>query len=572
MNESASRESHWLNERLQRLGTDDLDFGVVRSPLRPVVERSDPWQADPRRHDFSAVLPRLLPDPAESESGPGSDPTPRKGRVVVVTDVEEDPMGRVQAAVLLARRLVEGDTRVLLADADLRHVGLSRWMPDRDLDAEGLVDILQYGASVAAVLRKGPLEGVSILSVGSYRPDGVDLYDDQGLGRLIAQLRACADVVLIVLPAWLANERFHPVLVHADAVVVSMHLDRSLAPMLEDLLRYLQGLNVDIAGLITFAGPDASEKQVDQLLRETDPWREPEEVEDLEASPADETTATVSAESGVSRGVSGSFQPEFHDVVVPSSEHQPAQMEEPQPRGFRRRSASEAERSSPVLRIAIIAAAVALLAFVGWWGLTQREHPPARPRPVVQRPAPPVEQAQQAPRTPSTDVSEGSSVPPSGGDGDGAARADGGLSATDTVRSAASIAESLAAAGDRSPAAQPRVTPVAAAEAAPSEPAVPEQVSPVAPDDYERALALPVGGGYALHLYSFADSTDALSVLPRLHRQGWQTAVRGADIPGKGHWYRVLVGRFDDRASAMAARDAVGERAGVDWVGVVRVP
>lgn len=552
MNEPTSHESHWLNERLQRLGSDELDFGVVRSPLRPVVERSDPWQAEMRRHDFSAVLPGVMPESVQDE-GAGADRPTSGARVVAVTDVEEDPVGRVQTAVLLARRLAESGSRVLLVDADLRHVGLSRWMPDRDLDAEGLVDILQYGASVHAVQRKGPIENVGIVSVGSYRPDGLDLFDDQGLGRLVVQLRASADVVLVVLPAWLSAERFHPFLVHADAVVVSMHLDRSLAASLEDLLRYLQGLNVSIAGLVTFAGPDASEKRVDELLRETDPWREPEDPEDLEEPSALSRSGRIPSFDDVSE----ESESQLHRVVVPAAEHVP----EPQPRGFRRRPAHEAERSSPVLRITLIAAVVALLGFVGWWGLTQRDHPPARPNPVVQRPSSPVQVDSEStdaglPAGPTVDL-----------------QVDGDSLASEPLGASVSRPDSLL--GGEATAQPVDVTEPSLVETVVAE--APEPVEP-APSVAETAttwdvqLRREVGGGYALHLFSFADSTDALSELPRLQRQGWQPVVRGADIPGKGRWFRVLVGRFDDRASALAARDAVGQRAGVDWVGVVRVP
>ena len=385
------------------------------------------------------------------------------------------------------------------------------------------------------------------------------------------------------LPAWLAQDRFHPFLVHPDAVVVSMHLDRSLAPALEDLLRYLQGLNVTIAGLVTFSGPDASEKRVDELLRETDPWREPEDVEELEVPKAsiDIDPSVTGAHSGATSPYEDTFESDpaaQPRVSVPAVEH----AAEPLPRGFRRRSAREAERSSPVLRIALIAAVIALLAFVGWWGLTQRDHPSARTPHVTHvatRSVPPGSAGRGAVTPVATDTTT--------------------QDATEQSALLADTAESTLGSGaDPRSAAEPEIVPESVPESEPeivsaivsepaddpapareSAPSVEAPASPTAADPlagstaaWQRELGTAVGGGFALHLYSFADSTDALGELPRLQRQGWRTAVRGADVPGKGRWFRVLVGRFDDRASALAARDAVGERAGVDWVGVVRVP
>lgn len=543
MNEPSSRDHHWLDERLRGVGVDPAELEVVRSPMRPVIERGDPWQVDVRLHDFAALILRLLGDRDDEENVEG-----KRGRVVAVTDVEEDPVGRVQTAVLLARRLQEEGRSVLLVDADLRHVGLSRWLADRDLDAEGLVDVLEYGASVAAVLRKGPIERVSLLSVGSYRPDATDLFDDHGLGRLVVQLRGAADVILVVVPAWLANARFHPLLVHADSVVVSVHLDLTLAPALEDLLRYLRGLNVTIGGLVTFAGPDSSEKRVDELLREADPWRVPEDVDDIVGPPSARDSAP-DARAPFTEPVSG--------LVVPAVDRDPASG----PRGFRRRPTAEAEKSSPVLRVALILAVIVLLAFVGWWGLTQREHPPARTSPLAQRPA------AQVPVRPAPVPAPATTASPTGeaqAAADSILAEDTRVTTVDDAAPEGTVpldveAEPSGAGGDETPAAvdQPASVPEPLAET---------------PSLQAAALARPVGGGFALHLYSFPDSSEALTVLPRLRGQGWQPVVMGADVPDKGRWYRVLIGRFESRASATAAIDEAKRRAGVDWVGVVRVP
>ena len=365
--DESSRERNWLDDRLQAIEGGEGDFTVVNSPLRPVVERADPWKADVRHHELKAFLEPLEP----RDDG--------RARVAVMTDVEEDPVARVQTAVLLARRLAEQGRRVLLVDADVRHVGLSRWLSDRDLDAEGLVDVLQYGASVSALRRPGPVDGVDVLAVGSYRPDDSSLFEEDALLRLVSQLRGEADVVLVLAPGWVTDERFHPVLVHADAVIVSLHLDRSLGGRLQELLQYLAGLNVPVAGLMTYAGPDAAERRVDDVFDGRAAAAE-ESVAVPEATPAPPADPTSSAREPVEGPADVDDTPAFEpDPVEPTT----------RPRAIEARDEDDG-RSSRVFRLAAIASVLALVAFIGWWGLSSRgDGPPLPPGSG----APPVDRA-----------------------------------------------------------------------------------------------------------------------------------------------------------------------------------
>jgi Mrp family chromosome partitioning ATPase len=545
--DDASPERNWLDDRLKHLDGGHGHFTVVNSPLRPVVERGDPWKVDVRHHELKAFVDHLQP------------PDEQGARVAVVTDVEEDPVARVQTAVLVGRRMAERGSRVLIVDADVRHVGLSRWASDQDLDAEGLVDVLQYGASVSAVRRRGPVDGVDVVGVGSYRPDDADLFTEEDLLRLVAQLRGEADVVLILAPAWIGDDRFHPLLVHADSVIVSLHLDRSLGARLQELLEYLQGLNVPVAGLMTYAGPDAAERRIDDVFDvETEV---PEESLDTEARETDEPLgATPEAPSDESaEGPVPFATPTDREPVATDEEVRSEEWAESRPRALERPTA-DTGGSSTVFRVVAVIALVGLVAFIGWWGLSSRDDTPpvdvavTTPPPVVEDEVPAVdasaeEGAEETPATADeagTEPAEGpGEIPPTPPvDGDDATE----------EPAAEEPAAGTTATGDDEEFPEP--------EPVETEPAL---------ADWERDVARAVGPGYALHVASFGDEAAARSEVRRLaSAHGWQPDVRSTVIDGE-EWYRVLVGRFDSRAEALAARAPIGDVLGLEWVGVVRV-
>lgn len=96
------------------------------------------------------------------------------------------------------------------------------------------------------------------------------------------------------------------------------------------------------------------------------------------------------------------------------------------------------------------------------------------------------------------------------------------------------------------PAPSPSPTPAAAPSVAPPLPAPKPRPPPAA----EPAFAVQVGASQ--------DPAEAARIAEKFKAQ--RARVVAADIPGKGRWYRVRVGAFEDRASAEAyLRDLVRE-------------
>lgn len=62
-------------------------------------------------------------------------------------------------------------------------------------------------------------------------------------------------------------------------------------------------------------------------------------------------------------------------------------------------------------------------------------------------------------------------------------------------------------------------------------------------------------GLYSIHIASSKDKESALRELDRLKKFGHEVFLTPVDIPGKGIWYRMMLGRFKTKAAAMAVAE-----------------
>ena len=79
------------------------------------------------------------------------------------------------------------------------------------------------------------------------------------------------------------------------------------------------------------------------------------------------------------------------------------------------------------------------------------------------------------------------------------------------------------------------------------------------PAPEKKTTAAPPGpeGTFTLQVASLQDAKMADEMVIRLRREGYQAIQTGVTIPGKGRWYRVQVGRFDNRQAASATMRAL---------------
>ena len=70
-----------------------------------------------------------------------------------------------------------------------------------------------------------------------------------------------------------------------------------------------------------------------------------------------------------------------------------------------------------------------------------------------------------------------------------------------------------------------------------------------------KSLEIPAGrlptGMYTLNIASFRDKANADRLMKELEEKGYAAFVEKANIPQKGTWYRVAVGRFSSRGEAL---------------------
>jgi len=80
-------------------------------------------------------------------------------------------------------------------------------------------------------------------------------------------------------------------------------------------------------------------------------------------------------------------------------------------------------------------------------------------------------------------------------------------------------------------------------------PKAPPKVPPTAQPKADPAPTA-VGASFTLQVKATQSQSEAEKFAAKLRLQGYHSSVAEADVPGKGHWYRVRVGRFENRAQA----------------------
>lgn len=115
----------------------------------------------------------------------------------------------------------------------------------------------------------------------------------------------------------------------------------------------------------------------------------------------------------------------------------------------------------------------------------------------------------------------------------------------------------------------PKAKPPAAPPPAPPKPPKPAEAAapPAAPPGpppaaaAEPDAAAPASTSWTVQIGASQNRTEAEELARKLQRLG--ARIEEADIPGKGHYYRVRLGRFPDRATAEKYRNDVSRETGL---------
>jgi hypothetical protein len=502
------KDSSWR----ERLFHEDQEFPLTYTAVQPdQASAARAWEGTAHLDEFRALTESIL----EQERS--------EGTLLLLADPDDVPAARVYSAVCLARLLAERGQRVLIAQT---HATEQAFLLDNEFeDVEGFVDLVLYGVSPAITCRPTRLPRIDVLALGSFRPEPGSVYPEDELRRAFGQLRASYDVILMMSTTRTGEGRVNPLLDHADGVVLVTAVQRP--EELEAVRHHLRDIDVGVWGAVVFTSA---------------------------AETVDLTVEGALEERRKSR-------PVVIDASPPLVIHD--------------------GRSSPFFRRFAVSVAVILLGFAAWWAWMQffggeRSAGPAH-EPVVADAGSGRAATNEAGLGSSSGPSQATTSSPeetATGEPTGASPEEtaaptpsGGATTTDTP-----ALENTPAPAD--PAGEAETVDVSTDE--PFE----ETVSPVTPPVDPQAARIArltgflkekPGGGYGLYVWSFPDSLEAEGALQPLRRDGFQPIVVGADIEGRGRWYRVVVGNFTSRQDALDARDILTQRSDVDWAGLVHV-
>ena len=484
-------------------------------------------------------------------------------RVWLLLHEPGEPQLSAWAALVLARALMGRGQNVLVLDTDEAGSALTIWA-ERE-ETEGWIDVARFGASMLSAGAPLPFAGARglLLGVGSFAP--TDVTEDEIIS-LLSRLRHQADDLLLVAA------------VGPDALPWARRAERRLfcwdpAMRGEGQLGPVTGpfasSGVPLTGLLGFGAVSgigsgigsgaAAGVGTQAVAMETadevgdDPAADLDEIsageivgdfpEDFAADLGDEVGDEVGDEIGddlrdeIEADAFMSAGPAFDSL--PGSAPGLAT-------GLELGAELEPPRGTPRLFwLAAGAFAVALVA-IGWYWTSHVRVPPGgyfEPVTTVE-PVP-------AATGDSLALGEGSSMP---------AGVDTASTAAPAAGPPRTVAEAggLMSAGDSVAAAPSSGVPGTGAEVAAD-----TALLPFDPAVY----AAPVGqAGWALHVYSLADSAAAAAQSAQLERAGYRTAVRIVEIKDKGgRWWRVYLGSFPSKKAAKAATPALLTRLGEKW-------
>lgn len=475
-------------------------------------------------------------------------------RVWLLLHEPGQPQLSAVAALMLARALNARGQNVLVLDADEAGAALTIWS-ERE-ETEGWIDVARFGASVLAAGIDLPFRGARglLLGVGSFVP--TDVTADE-IVSLLGRLRHQADDILVVAavgPAALPWAR------RADRRLFCWDRSARGEAQLGPVFGPFAAEGVPLTGLVAY-GEAAAAMPAAAPPSPEPPLADPIRVRPTVAEPA---AATVTAGGPEPVRVAPVSQPASPPVSQPASpiaapRTSPPVTLPPMPVEALRPEVDlgaelEPPRGTP--RMFWAAAAVfglALVAISWYWTTHVRVPPGGYFEPVVTReePQPTARDTVTSPGT------VGGNMPDS-------------LAAAGSAEPARRVAEAggLASIGDTLPASRTPAAPVEPKASAPDSPAAGR------PAPFDRApYSVPAGqAGWALHVYSLADSASAAAQVAELERNGLRTAVRIVEIREKGgRWWRVYVGSFPTRSAANAALPALLDRLQATWAEPARI-
>ena len=396
-------------------------------------------------------------------------------------------------SVAMAQAAAERGIEVLLADASFEEPVLAKPFPYQP--SEGLSDMLFWGTSSRAALRKTRHERIRVINVGSPPPEAGRVWEEADSDTLLHTLREEASMVIMVGPLRGDGGVPSPLLRKADRTILVCREQE--AP--DDLSGYA---TLDRLALLRLG-----------------------EEEESRPAPKEAGAPSVARE----------------EAAPVRGEKRPA-------------------RRIPLLPVALLFVFVCVVA-----GLLLSRFYLNRSSIGEEGVVAAVEETRDEERAEDValfapDAIEGP-LPPGRGEEEAGSPDD-----VPVEEAPAAAGDEATKPGDASDQQEPSATEGATEDAASMEPA------PVVADASPGPAPVAADGPYyGVHVESFSSAGDAERGAERFRTSRVPVAIVAKEIPGKGVWHRVILGRFAEAAEARAYSEDVKEAFGLSYTLVVRV-
>ncbi|MBN9562712.1 MAG: polysaccharide biosynthesis tyrosine autokinase [Alphaproteobacteria bacterium] len=170
----------------------------------------------------------------------------RQPKVVAITAARPSE-GKTTVAVALGRSAALNGERVVVVDCDIRQPSLAQLL---DMDGKsGLVDCLLGHATLAEIIQADELGSAAFIPAGSAEIDVAGLFTSDAMRKVLEQLRAEYDLVLLDAPPALAMTDARLLARLADATVLCVRWRQTPFGVVRKAVDLLEDAEAQIAGV-----------------------------------------------------------------------------------------------------------------------------------------------------------------------------------------------------------------------------------------------------------------------------------------------------------------------------------
>lgn len=156
--------------------------------------------------------------------------------------------GKTTNSLALAQNLLGLGKKVLLVEGDIRRRTLHRYFDD--LPQHGIVSVLSGSHSLAETVHRAEGFGADILGGEKSDTNAADLFSSERFRELIHSARDSYDAIIIDTPPVLVVPDARIIANHVDAVIFTVHWDKTSKPQVDEALRLFHNSGQRITGMV----------------------------------------------------------------------------------------------------------------------------------------------------------------------------------------------------------------------------------------------------------------------------------------------------------------------------------